>query len=248
MSVDTPEELEGLRRAGALVAEVLRALSEALAPGVTTAELDALAADRIRAAGGRSAPIITYGFPGAICISVGNEVVHGIPGPRRLAAGDVVKLDVAVELDGYFADAATTVIVEPAASLDARLVAATRAALRRGIREAVAGATLRDVGDAVERVAEARGFSVLRELVGHGIGRALHEPPTVYNYAEASANERLREGLVLTIEPMLAAGTRSILSTGDGWTVVTADGSHAAHEEHTIVVTNGEPIVLTAAA
>jgi methionyl aminopeptidase len=248
MSVDTPEELEGLRRAGALVAGVLRAVSQAVTPGVTTAELDALAADHIRAAGGRSAPIITYGFPGAICISVGNEVVHGIPGPRRLAGGDVVKLDVAVELDGYFADAATTVIVEPAASPDARLVAATRAALKRGMREAVAGATLRDVGDAVERVAEARGFSVLRELVGHGIGRALHEPPTVYNYAEASAGERLREGLVLTIEPMLAAGTRSILGTGDGWTVVTADGSHAAHEEHTIVVTNGEPIVLTAAA
>jgi methionyl aminopeptidase len=248
MSVDTPEELEGLRRAGALVAEVLRAVGEAVAPGVTTAELDALAADHIRAAGGRSAPIITYGFPGAICISVGNEVVHGIPGPRRLAAGDVVKLDVAVELDGYFADAATTVIVEPAASPDARLVAATRAALQRGIREAVAGATLRDVGDAVERVAEARGFSVLRELVGHGIGRALHEPPTVYNYAEASANEQLREGLVLTIEPMLAAGTRGIRGTGDGWTVVTANGSHAAHEEHTIVVTSGEPIVLTAAA
>jgi methionyl aminopeptidase len=247
MSVDTPEELEGLRRAGALVAEVLGALREAVAPGVTTAELDALAAERMRAAGARSAPIITYDFPGAICISVGDEVVHGIPGPRRLIAGDLVKLDVSLELDGYFADAATTVIVEPGAAADARLVAATRAALQRGMRAAVAGATLRDVGQTVEKIAEARGFSVLRDLTGHGIGRALHEPPTVYNYAARSANQRLHEGLVLTIEPMLAAGTRQITGTGDGWTVVTADGSSAAHEEHTIVVTAGEPIVLTAA-
>jgi methionyl aminopeptidase len=247
MSVDTPEELEGLRRAGALVAAVLDALREAVTPGVTTAELDVLAAERMRAAGARSAPIITYDFPGAICISVGDEVVHGIPGPRRLVAGDVVKLDVSLELDGYFADSATTVIVAPAAPSDARLVAATRAALQRGMRAAVAGATLRDVGQTVEKIAEARGFSVLRDLTGHGIGRALHEPPTVYNYAERSANQRLHEGLVLTIEPMLA-GTRQILGTGDGWTVVTADGSSAAHEEHTIIVTTGEPIVLTAPA
>ena len=247
MSVDTPEELEGLRRAGALAAEVLRAVSEVVAPGVTTAELDALAAERMRAAGANSAPIVTYGFPGAICISVGNQVVHGIPGPRQLVAGDLVKLDVSLELDGYFADTATTVAVAPVASSDARLMAATRAALARGMRAAVAGATVREVGETVERIAEARGFKVLRSLVGHGIGRSLHEPPTVYNYAEPTATERLNEGLVLTIEPMIAS-TRDILGAGDGWTVVTADGSSAAHEEHTIVITAGEPIVLTAAA
>jgi methionyl aminopeptidase len=248
MSVDTPEELEGLRRAGALASEVLQEVREAVAPGVTTAELDELAADKMRAAGARSAPIVTYGFPGAICISIGEQVVHGIPGPRRLVAGDLVKLDVSLELDGYFADTATTVSVEAAKPSDARLVAAARAALQRGMRAAVAGAAVRDVGQTVERIAEARGFSVLRELTGHGISRALHEPPTIYNYAEASASERLHEGLVMTIEPMLAAGTRRVLGTGDGWTVVTADGSPAAHEEHTIVVTAGEPIVLTAAA
>jgi len=247
MSVDTPEELEGLRRAGVLAAEVLREVGDAVAPGVSTAELDALAAERMRAAGANSAPIVTYGFPGAICISVGNEVVHGIPGPRRLVAGDLVKLDVSLELDGYFADTATTVAVGPESSADARLVAATRAALQRGIRAAVAGATVRDVGETVERIAEARGFSVLRDLTGHGIGRALHEPPTVPNFADPRLGDRLHEGLVMTVEPMLAAGTRKILSTGDGWTVITADGSHAAHEEHTIVVTAGEPIVLTAA-
>jgi methionyl aminopeptidase len=158
-----------------------------------------------------------------------------------------VKLDVAVELDAYFGDTATTVVVEPDPGADARLIAATRAALARGMATATAGATVRDVGATVERIAEARGFSVLRQLVGHGIGRSLHEPPTIYNYAEASARERLHEGLVLTIEPMLAGGTRNVVGTGDGWTMVTADGSRAAHEEHTIVVTAGEPIVLTAA-
>jgi methionyl aminopeptidase len=225
MSVDSPEELEGLRRAGALAAQVLREVREAVAPGVTTGELDALAAEIIAAAGGRSGPIVTYDFPGAICISVGDEAVHGIPGSRRIKAGDVVKLDVAVELDGYYGDTATTVAVEPVRSADARLS---------------------DVGDAIERIVEARGFSVLRDLTGHGIGHGLHEPPTIYNFANASARARLHEGLVVTIEPMITTGTRDVLGTADGWTVVTANGAPAAHEEPTIVVTAGEPIVLTA--
>ena len=247
MSVDSPEELEGLRRAGALAARVLREVREAVAPGVSTGELDALAAEIIASEGGRSGPIITYGFPGAICISVGDEAVHGIPGPRRVKAGDLVKLDVAVELDGYFGDTATTVAVEPVSGADERLIAATRAALKRGMAAATAGARLRDVGAAVERIAEARGFSVLRELTGHGIGRGLHEAPTIYNYAHDGARARLHEGLVVTIEPMIATGTRNVLGTADGWTVVTANGANSAHEEHTIVVTAGEPIVLTAA-
>jgi methionyl aminopeptidase len=247
MSVDTPEQFEGLRRAGALAADVLRIVREAVAAGITTAELDALAAERMRSAGARSAPIVTYDFPGAICISIGHEVVHGIPGPRRLRAGDLVKLDVSLELDGYFADTATTVAVGPARPADERLCAATRAALTRGMRAATAGATVRDVGATVERIAEARGFRVLRALTGHGIGRGLHEPPTVPNFDDPEAIGDLHEGLVLTIEPMLAAGTRDVVGTGDGWTLVTADGSAAAHEEHTIVVTTGEPIVLTAA-
>jgi methionyl aminopeptidase len=247
MSVDSPEDLEGLRRAGALAAEVLAAMRDAVAPGVSTAELDALAAERMRAAGARSAPIVTYDFPGATCISVNDEVVHGIPGPRRLRAGDLVKLDVSLELDGFFADTATTVAVAPVETIDARLCAAAGAALRRGLHAARAGADLRDVGEAVERVAEVRGFRVLRELTGHGIGRALHEAPTVYNFASPEAAARLHEGLVLTVEPMLAHGTRAVAVAGDGWTVHTANGSRAAHEEHTIVVTEGEPLVLTAA-
>jgi methionyl aminopeptidase len=247
MSVDTPEELEGLRRAGVLAADVLRLVRDRVAPGVSTAELDALAAERMREDGARSAPIVTYGFPGAICVSVGDEVVHGIPGPRRLLAGDLVKLDVALELDGYFADTATTVAVGPVLAADERLCAAARAALKRGMLAATAGATLRDVGATVERIAEARGFSVLRALTGHGIGRGLHEPPTVPNFDDPDVSGDLHEGLVMTIEPMLAVGTRNVVGTADGWTLVTADGSAAAHEEHTIVVTAGEPIVLTAA-
>jgi len=247
MSVDSPEELEGLRRAGALAARVLREVREAVAPGVSTGELDALAAEIMATEGGRSGPIITYDFPGAMCISIGDEAVHGIPGARTVKAGDLVKLDVAVELDGYFGDTATTVAVEPAGAADTRLISAARAALARGIATATAGTRVRDVGAAVERIVEARGFSVLRELTGHGIGRGLHEAPTIYNYAHETARGRLHEGLVVTIEPMIAAGTRRVLSTGDGWTVVTANGANSAHEEHTIVVTAGEPIVLTAA-
>jgi methionyl aminopeptidase len=248
MSVDSPEQLEGLRRAAALAARVLAAVRDAVAPGVSTAELDALANDVIRDAGGRSAPIVTYDFPGAICISVADEVVHGIPGRRRLKAGDLVKLDVAVELDGYYADTATTVAVPPVRAADERLIAATRAALSRGMRAATAGATVADIGATVERIAEARGFTVLRELTGHGIGRRLHEWPTVPNFDDPERRDRLHEGLVLTVEPMITAGTRSVHGTGDGWTMVTSNGAPAAHEEHTIIVTTGEPIVLTAAA
>jgi methionyl aminopeptidase len=246
MSVDSPEQLEGLRRACALAARVLAAVRDAVAPGISTAELDDLAAGIIRAAGGRSAPIVTYDFPGAICISVAEEVVHGIPGPRRLRAGDLVKLDVAVELDGYFGDTASTVAVPPVRAADERLIAAARAALARGMRAATAGATVSEVGATVERITEARGFSVLRALTGHGIGHRLHEWPTVPNFDDPERRDRLHEGLVLTVEPMITAGTRDVHGTGDGWTMVTANGAPAAHEEHTIVVTPGEPIVLTA--
>jgi methionyl aminopeptidase len=229
-----------------LVAATLQALRSAVRPGITTGELDAVAADLFAANGGRSGPILTYGYPGSICVSVDDEVVHGIPGPRRLREGELVKLDVAAELDGYHADAATTVTVGTADEQAQRLIAAARAALSAGIRAAQPGARLRDVGAAVERTTRARGFHVIRELTGHGIGREMHEDPTVYNWAAPAAHQVLRTGAVFTIEPMITAGRPEIVLGPDGWTIRTEDRSLSAHEEHTIMVAKNGAVVLTA--
>jgi methionyl aminopeptidase len=246
MSVDRPEQLEGLRRVGRLVADTLRALRRAVAPGVRTGELDALAAEFLAARGGRSGPIITYGYPGSICISVGDQVVHGIPGRRKLREGEIVTLDVAAELDGYHADAAVTVPVGTVGPAAHDLLAATREALAAGIRAAQPGATLRDVGAAVERSTNAAGYAVIRELTGHGIGRAMHEAPTVFNWpAPGTGAHVLQPGLVFTIEPMVAIGDPAIVMDRDGWTVRTRSRCLSAHEEHTIMVAPGGPVVLT---
>jgi methionyl aminopeptidase len=246
MSVDTPEQLEGLRRVGQLVASTLRSLREAVAPGVSTGELDALAAEAFAAHGARSGPILTYGYPASICISVDDEVVHGIPGKRLLQLGQLVTLDVAAELDGYHGDAAVTVPVGGGDRHARRLLEATRASLSAGIRAAQPGATLRDVGAEIERVANARGFSVFRELTGHGIGREMHEPPDVFNWPAPQAHQRLAPGMVFTIEPMLTSGSARLTLDHDGWTVRTRDGMPSAHEEHTVMVATGGPVVLTA--
>lgn len=246
MSVDTPEQMEGLERAGRVVAATLRALRGAVAPGITTGSLDELASGMFAANGARSGPILTYGYPASICVSVDDEVVHGIPGGRILQLGQLVTLDVAAEVDGYHADAAVTV---PVGSIDRaarRLIVATRAALSAGMRAAQPGATLREVGAAVERAAVSRGYRILRELTGHGIGRAMHEEPTVYNWPAPDASTRLSPGLVFTIEPMLTAGRTRLVLDSDGWTVRTADGSLTAHAEHTIMVAKNGPVVLTA--
>jgi methionyl aminopeptidase len=246
MSVDRPEQLEGLRRVGRLVAATLRTLRAAVKPGVTTGELDALAARTFAEHGARSGPILTYGYPGAICVSVGDEVVHAIPGRRRLRRGEIVTLDVAAELDGYHADAAVTVPVGAVDPRSKRLMAATRGALAAGIRAAQPGATLREVGAAVDHAARRRGYRVFRELTGHGIGLGMHEQPTVFNWAAPNATEILTEGLVFTIEPMVSAGGTGLVLGEDGWTVRSADHSISAHEEHTIMVARGGPVVLTA--
>ncbi len=246
MSVATAEELEGLGRAGRVVAATLRSLRGAVAPGVTTGELDALARDLFAQSGARSGPILTYGYPASICVSVDDEVVHGIPGARTLQVGQLVTLDVAAEVNGYHADAAVTVPVGPVDPRARRLVCATRAALAAGMRAAQPGATLRDVGAAVERTTQARGYEVIRVLTGHGIGRALHEEPAVFNWPAPYANTRLTPGLVFTIEPMLTSGTTRLLLDDDGWTMRTADRSLTAHEEHTIMVADDGPLVLTA--
>jgi methionyl aminopeptidase len=247
MSVDTPEQLEGLRRAGRVVAQTLEVVKAAVAPGVSTGDLDRIAADYLAEQGARSGPILTYGYPGSICISVDDQVVHGIPGERVLCAGELVKIDVAAELDGYHADAATTVAVGPVNWRKQRLMNATRAALSAGIEAAQPGATLSEVGAAIERATRARGFEVFRELTGHGIGRQMHEEPTVFNWPAPEARTRLTPGLVFTIEPMLTAGRARIVLEPDGWTIRTADRAPSAHEEHTIMVTEDGPVILTAA-
>jgi methionyl aminopeptidase len=247
MSVDTPEELAGLRRAGRAVSATLREVARRVRPGVTTAELDALAAQVLARHGARSAPALVYGFPGTICISVDDEAVHGIPGPRRLRAGELVKLDVTAELDGFFADAAISVPVGRVAPRVGRLAAAAQAALRRGLHAARAGAPINAIGAAVQEEAERRGCAVLGDLTGHGIGRSIHEEPTVPNVYVPALDTPLAEGTVITIEPILGLGSGDVRAGADGWTILTANGAPSAHAEHTLVVSAGQPLVLTAA-
>jgi methionyl aminopeptidase len=250
VSVDSPEQLEGLQRVGRVVAETIAAVRLAAVPGVTTKQLDVVARDVFDRHGARSGPILTYGYPGAICLSVDCEVVHGIPGTRRLQVGQLLSIDVAAELGGFHADSATTVAVGQVSCCARRLMAAGRTALRAGIHAAQPGVTLRDVGSAIERVTQRLGFHVARELTGHGIGRRMHEPPTVFNwpapYPEAA--RKLTEGLVLTIEPMIVAGRPSLVTESDGWTIRDLRGTLSTHEEHTVVVRRDGALVLTAAA
>jgi len=220
----------------------------AVQPGITTAELDNVGAQFARSHGARSAPQLAYDFPGFNCLSVNDEIVHGIPGSRVLAKGDVVKLDVTLELDGYMADSAVTVIIPPV-SFEARsLQRAARIAFNRGLAVARAGQTLREVGRAVEAAARREGAAVVRELTGHGIGRRIHEPPSVPNWPDPQARTVLTEGLVIALEPMLTSVPARVVEEADGWTLRTHNRTLAVHHEHTIVIRRGEPLVLTAAA
>jgi methionyl aminopeptidase len=244
VSIDDPDQLAALRAAGLVVAETIRELARRVRPGITTADLDDVAARVFKRHGARSAPMLTYDFPGTVCISVDDECVHGIPGPRRLREGQLVKLDVTAELDGFYADACRTVIVGKARPRDQRLVAAAQSALRKGLGAARAGANVGAIGAAVHAEVERRGFSVCEELCGHGIGRAIHEEPDVPNIAWDGPE--LTDGLVITIEPIIAAGAGDVYVDEDGWTVRTEDGSPAAHFEHTLVITESAPILVTA--
>jgi methionyl aminopeptidase len=246
MSTETAQELLALQATGRVVAEALAAMRAAVRPGATTAELDAVAAEVFRAAGARSGPQLDYDFPGVTCISVNDEAVHGIPGPRRLRDGDLVKLDVTAELDGFYADACVTVGVGEIDARAARLVACAERALAAALRVATAGAPLNAIGATVERIVEAAGFGVCEALTGHGIGRRIHEPPDVPNHYVAELDQPLIDGLVMTIEPIISAGSGAVVDGGDGWTVVTADGALSAHAEHTVVIGPDGPLILTA--
>ncbi len=248
MSIGNERELKGMKRAGRVVAMALKAARKAVRPGATTAEVDGVVLRVLEQHGARSAPALVYGFPGTACISVNEEAVHGIPGDRVLAGGDLVTLDVTVELDGYFADAAVTVSVPPADPVGASLAACAEAAFWKGAEAARAGASLNSVGAAVEAEVHRRGFRVLRDLAGHGIGRTIHEAPSVPNHFDPRSKTTLTEGLVFALEPIVSVGAERTRTLRDRWTLATVDGSLAAHHEHTLMITRGSPLLLTAAA
>jgi methionyl aminopeptidase len=243
VSIDHPDELAALRAAGRVVAETLRELARRVRPGVTTVDLDDVATQVFARHGARSGPRLDYDFPGTVCISIDDEAVHGIPSKRRLREGQLVKLDVTAELDGFYADACRTVGVGRVRPREQRLAAAAQSSLRLGLEAAVAGNNVGAIGAAVQTEVERRGFSVCAELSGHGIGRRIHEEPDVPNIAWDGP--LLTNGLVITIEPIIAARGADVYVADDGWTIRTEDGSRSAHAEHTIVVTDGAPIVLT---
>ncbi|MBI2773547.1 MAG: type I methionyl aminopeptidase [Chloroflexi bacterium] len=234
-----------MRRAGAIVSEMLARCSAAVRPGVTTLDLDRVAAAVLREHGATSSFLGYYGYPATICTSVNEEIVHGIPGKRRLREGDIVGIDAGAIVDGWHADAAVTVPVGEVSRAAADLIRTTREALERGIAAAKARNRLGDIGAAVQSLAEARGYSVVRNYVGHGIGRAMHEPPQVPNYGVSGQGRPITAGLCIAIEPMLNLGKPGTRLLEDGWTVVTADGSLSAHFEHTLAVTAEGPVVLT---
>lgn len=247
MTIESDKDLAGLSRAGRVVALALAEMKANLQPGMTTAELDAIGAEVFERYGARSAPDILYGFPGVNLISLNDEAVHGVPGGRTISPGDLVKIDVTAELDGYIADAAVTVSLPPGPSVHERLRVCAEVALGRAIATARAGRPVNKIGRVVETMVRRQGFTVLPEFSGHGVGKTIHESPTVPNYYDRRLKTPLGEGLVVAIEPIIAADASRTAVAEDGWTIKTVDGSPAAHYEHTIVITRGSPIVLTAA-
>ncbi len=253
MSIQSPEELAAMRAAGRVVRMMLEAMKEAARSGITTAELDHIGGDVMRANDAVSGPTVVYQFPGVSCISVNDEIVHGIPSGRKLRNGDLLKLDVTIQKDGYMADAAETMIVGAEAAttgptaIGSQLVDCSRNAFYKAMEVARAGNRVIDIGRAVEAEVRSCGFHVIRDLCGHGIGRTIHEKPSIPNWADPSASSVLTEGLVITVEPIIASRSGRSLLAKDGWTVKTADRGLAAHYEHTLVITKDEPVLLTAA-
>ena len=246
VTIKSPQEIEAMRKAGRVVARVLDVLSRAVAPGMKTRDLDLMAAREIQRQGAQPAFLGYRGFPGTICASLNEEIVHGIPGDRVVCEGDLVKIDAGAVVDGLYADAAVTVPLGKVSEEARRLADTTRDALDAAIKLVRPGARLGDIGAAVQGVAEERGYSVFREYVGHGIGRALHEDPAVPNFGAAGRGLALRPGMAIAIEPMLNLGTWQTRVLEDEWTVVTADQMLSAHFEHTMIVTEAGVEVLTA--
>jgi methionyl aminopeptidase len=249
IQLKSQREIEIMARGGRILADTVRLMERSVRPGMTTADLDRIAEEFIRSHNG-AVPSFKglYNFPASICSSINNEIVHGIPSKKRLLLeGDVVSIDVGVQYEGYHTDSATTVAVGDVSEESKRLLAVTRQALDAGVAAATAGNHLGDIGAAVQTVVEAAGFSVVRDLVGHGIGTGFHEEPQVPNYGKPSRGIRLVPGLTIAIEPMVNVGKPGIRTMPDKWTVVTVDGKRSAHFEHTVAVTENGPRVLTAA-
>ena len=246
MSITDEHDIEGLKCIGAAVAAARDAMGAFAVPGVTTAELDAIGKEHLDRYGARSAPQLAYGFPGVTCISVNDQLAHGIPSPKRvLRAGDLINIDVSAELDGYWADTGASFPVGTVSAQASALLRATRLALEDGMSQARAGEPLRNIGRAVERRAKRCGFRVVRNLCGHGVGRHIHEDPLIPNTFDARNRTLLREGLVITIEPFLTTGATVAIEDANGWTLRSPDGSRGAQFEHTMIITRGQPIVVT---
>lgn len=246
MTVETQSDLVGLQRVGRIVAVVLDTMLNAAEPGMTTRELDAIGERLLARGGARPAPRITYGFPGATCISLNEEAAHGIPCDRVLQPGDVLNVDVSAELDGYFADTGGTTVIPPASPIKNRLCHAARLALSQAMKAARAGQPINRIGAAIERVAKKHRFRIIEDLCSHGVGRALHEAPEeIRGYFDPSDSRLLEEGMVITIEPFLSTRSRHVTETEDGWTLVGGPGNLSAQYEHTMVITRGAPIVVT---
>jgi len=246
MSINSEKDLEGLRKIGKIVARCLQYMQSKLEPGITTGELDAIGGAFLESHGARSAPKLTYGFPGNTCISVNEEAAHGIPGAKIIQAGDLVNIDVSAELDGYFADTGGSAIVPPESKLHLQICTVARKALESAMREAYAGAKLNRIGFAIETEAVKHGLTVIENLGSHGVGRALHEEPEfIAGYYNKKDRRILRENQVITIEPFISSGAREVFENGDGWTLVTNPGIFTAQYEHTLVITKGKPLIMT---
>jgi methionyl aminopeptidase len=247
ITIKSPREIETMARAGRIVWQTLELMRRTVRPGVSTAELDSVAEEYIRShPGARPSFKGLYGFPKTLCTSINEEIVHGIPSAKRvLREGNIVSIDVGVQLDGLHADSATTLPVAEISPEAQRLLRVTQECLQAGIAQARAGNQVGDIGHAVQAIAEAAGFGVVRELVGHGIGTQFHEEPQVPNHGQPKRGPRLAEGMTIAIEPMITAGHYATKTLPDKWTVVTADGSLAAHFEHTVAITKNGPKVLT---
>lgn len=246
MTIETQDDVIALQKIGRIVSVTLQRMLDAAEPGMTTRELDALGERLLHEHGARSAPKLTYGFPGSTCISINEEAAHGVPGDRVIRPGDVLNIDVSAELGGYFADTGGTRVVPPTTPKKTRLCHAAQTALNEAMKGARAGQPINRIGAAIERTAKAYGFRVIENLGSHGVGRALHEEPEhIAGYFDAADQRILQAGMVITIEPFLSTRSRTVTESADGWTLAGVHGNLSAQYEHTLIITKGDPIVVT---